>query len=53
MTFAIETIGGTGERTIECPMGQGVRVEEMIHVTETGSDILSRWPIDEITVCEL
>ena len=45
MTFAIETQHGV-------PGIGGVRMEEMIHVTDYGVEILSQWPIDEITVCE-
>jgi Xaa-Pro aminopeptidase len=45
MTFAIETQNGDGR-------GQGVRIEEMLRVTKTGCEMLSRWPIEEITVCE-
>ena len=46
MTFAIETQEGDG-------IGQGVRLEEVIHVTATGVEILSRWPIEEITVIDI
>jgi len=28
---------------------QGVRIEEVIHVTKTGVEILSKWPVKEIT----
>lgn len=45
MTFAIETQEGDGE-------GQGVRIEEVIHVTSTGVEILSKWPVKEITVID-
>jgi Xaa-Pro aminopeptidase len=45
MTFAIETQEGDGE-------GQGVRIEEVIRVTKTGVEFLSKWPIKEITVIE-
>ena len=45
MTFAIETQEGDGE-------GQGVRLEEVIRVTKTGVEFLSKWPIKEITVIE-
>lgn len=45
MCFAIETQEGDGE-------GQGVRLEEVIHVTKNGVEILSKWPIKEITVIE-
>ena len=41
MTFAIETQNGT--------IGSGgSRIEEMIHVTHDGVEILSKWPIGEI-----
>lgn len=53
MTFALETIWPTGEKSPDYPNGQAARIEEMIHMTETGVDILSKWPVDEITVCEL
>jgi len=43
MCFAIETQEGDHE-------GQGVRIEEVIHVTRTGVEILSKWPAKEITV---
>lgn len=44
MTMAVETQDRDGS--------QGVRVEEMVLVREGGVELLSRWPIDEITVCE-
>jgi len=53
MTLALETLWPTQEKTPEYPYGQAVRIEEMIHITETGVDILSKWPVDEITVCEI
>lgn len=31
--------------------GQSVRLEEMLVVTEGGCELLSLWPIDELTVC--
>jgi Xaa-Pro aminopeptidase len=43
-TFAIETQDGVGD-------GQGVRLEEMIVVTKTGYEVLSRYPAEEIDVC--
>lgn len=46
MTFAIETQHGT-------PGMHGVRIEEMVHVTATGAEVLSRWPVGEITEVEL
>ena len=42
MTFAIETQHGT-------PGMHGVRIEEMVAVTKTGAEVLSRWPVEEIT----
>lgn len=45
MTMAVETQDRDGH-------GQGVRVEEMVVVREGGVELLTRWPIDEITVCE-
>jgi len=29
-----------------------VRIEEVIHVTKTGVEILSKWPSKELTVIE-
>jgi Xaa-Pro aminopeptidase len=43
MIMAVETQDRDG--------AQGVRVEEMIVVREDGVELLSRWPVDEITVC--
>jgi len=31
--------------------GMGVRTEEVVVVTDSGYEVLSKWPIDEITVC--
>lgn len=42
MTFAIETQHGV-------PGLGGVRIEDVIHVTSDGAEILSKWPSDEIT----
>ena len=42
--FLIETQVGDG-------LGQGVRLEDMVRVTKTGYELLSRWPIDEIIEC--
>jgi len=42
MTFAIETQLGT--------IGSGAaRIEEMVHVVDDGVEVLTRWPIGEIT----
>jgi len=43
MTFAIETQEGDKETR------QGVRLEEMLVVTEGGVEIITKWPIEEIT----
>lgn len=43
MTFAIET--QQGEEGIG-----GARLEEMVVVTDTGYEVMSRWPAEEITV---
>jgi Xaa-Pro aminopeptidase len=47
MTFAIETQDG------DPVTRQGVRMEEMLVVTESGVELLSKWPIEEITVCPI
>lgn len=44
MTMAVETQEPAGR--------QGVRVEEMIVVRSDGVEILSQWPVEEITVIE-
>lgn len=44
MTMAVETQDRDGH-------GQGVRVEEMVVVREGGVELLTRWPIHEITTC--
>jgi len=45
MTIALETyVGRKGET-------DGVRLEETLLVTETGYEVLSRWPIDELMEC--
>ncbi|MFQ6111239.1 MAG: M24 family metallopeptidase, partial [Nitrospinota bacterium] len=45
MTFALETQDGE-------MFDYGVRIEDMIVVTKTGYDLLTRFPIDQITVCD-
>jgi Xaa-Pro dipeptidase len=52
MTIALETWLPTRERSGTYPRGQSVRIEEMLAVTESGYDLLTSWPIDELTVCE-
>ncbi|AFZ72484.1 M24 family metallopeptidase [Natronobacterium gregoryi] len=44
MTMAVETQEPAGR--------QGVRVEEMVVVRENGVEILSQWPVEEITVVD-
>jgi Xaa-Pro aminopeptidase len=44
MTMAVETQEPAGR--------QGVRVEEMVVVREDGVEVLSQWPIEEITVID-
>jgi Xaa-Pro aminopeptidase len=45
MTFAIET--QQGEEDIG-----GARLEEMVVVTDTGYEVMTRWPSEEITVVQ-
>jgi len=44
MTMAVETQEPAGN--------QGVRVEEMVVVRENGVEVLSRWPVEDITVVD-
>ena len=44
MTIAVETQDRDGS--------QGVRVEEMVVVRKNGVEVLSRWPIEEITLVD-
>jgi Xaa-Pro aminopeptidase len=44
--FALETWDADG-------LGQGVRLEEVIHVHEDGPEVMTRWPAEEIIVCPL
>ncbi|MDR7485750.1 MAG: Xaa-Pro peptidase family protein [Armatimonadota bacterium] len=41
MVFAVETQHGR-------PGKHGVRIEEMVRVTSTGAEVLSRWPVQEV-----
>jgi Xaa-Pro aminopeptidase len=43
MVIALETQGGTPDN--RC----GVRVEDMIIITDGGYEVISRWPKEEIT----
>jgi Xaa-Pro aminopeptidase len=52
MTLAIETWIPTTEKSETYPRGQSVRIEQMVHVTETGYDLISDFPIDELQVCK-
>jgi Xaa-Pro aminopeptidase len=51
MVLAIETQWPTHEITGAYPQGQCLRIEEEVVITKNGYDVLSQWPIDEITVC--
>lgn len=46
MTFAMETQQGTRKEG-------GVRIEEMLRVTDTGVEILTKYPVDEIIQCPI
>lgn len=51
MVLALETQWPTNEITGAYPHGQMLRIEEEICITKSGYDVLSQWPIDEITEC--
>ena len=51
MTLAVETQVPTWEITGQYPHGQCLRIEDEVVVTKNGCEVLSQWPIDEITVC--
>lgn len=53
MCLAIEAVCPTGERSFQYPNGQACRLEDCIHVTAGGIDWLTKWPRDEIMVCEI
>lgn len=44
MVFAIESQCGDG-------LGQGVRLEDIVHVLKDGYELLTVWPIDDIIEC--
>lgn len=46
MTIALETWYPTDKGGHN---GQSVRIEEMLRITDTGCEIISKWPIDEIS----
>lgn len=46
MTIALETWYPTNKGGYN---GQSVRIEEMLRITDTGCEIISKWPIDEIS----
>lgn len=45
MTIALETWYPTKKDG----KGQSVRIEEMLRITDTGCEVISKWPIDEIS----
>ncbi len=51
MVMALETLVPTEEISGDYPHGQCLRIEEMVAVTKDGYDLLTKWPIDEITAC--
>ena len=51
MTLALETWWPVKESDPTYPYGQGIRLEEVVAITEGGYDLLTKWPIDEITEC--
>ena len=51
MTLALETWWPVKENDPTYPYGQSIRLEEVVAITENGYDLLTRWPIDEITEC--
>ena len=51
MVIALETQWPTQEISGSYPQGQALRIEEEVAVTKNGYDLLSQWPIDEITEC--
>jgi Xaa-Pro dipeptidase len=51
MTIALEDWLPTQERSGTYPKGQSVRIEEMMEVTSGGTDLISKYPVDEIIEC--
>ena len=60
MTVAVETWVPTDTTSMEKKIekvrngeyaGESARIEEMVHITKNGPELLSKWPVDEITVC--
>ena len=47
MVFALETYAG--------PKGgkHGVRIEEEVVVTSSGNEVITKYPIDELIVCDI
>ena len=50
MTLALETWLPTKERSGTYPRGQSTRIEEMMYVTSSGAELISKYPIDELIV---
>lgn len=53
MCLALEAACPTNETSPAYPNGQACRLEDCIHVTDKGVDMLTQWPRDEIMVCEI
>lgn len=51
MTIALEDWLPTKERNGTYPKGQSVRIEEMMEVTSGGTELISKYPVDEIIEC--
>jgi Xaa-Pro aminopeptidase len=46
MVVALETQDYDG-------LGQGVRIEEVVRITADGPEVLTQWPIDQISVVDI